>query len=109
MHVGVVKTYKLTYEAVEVQHALFDKSRAQNQWTIESRFLREIIDHFGPTSEQLDIHSENNRVNFTSFTQKVTNGKGEGTGTAFLGPVGSLTYPLLGRNPEAASTYISCD
>lgn len=77
---GVVKTYRLTYEAVEVQHALFDKSTTQNQWTIESRFLREIIDHFGPTSEQLDIHAENNRVIFTSFTQKVTNGKGERRG-----------------------------
>jgi cell cycle checkpoint control protein RAD9A len=67
----------LTYEAVEVQHALFDKSKTQNEWSIESKFLREIIDHFGPTAEQLDLHSENSRALFTSFTQKVANGKGE--------------------------------
>ncbi|KAL1957313.1 hypothetical protein VTO42DRAFT_6102 [Malbranchea cinnamomea] len=72
---GVVKKYKLTYEVVEIQHALFDKSKAQNQWTIESRFLREIIDHFGSTSELLDIYTESNKVIFTSYTQKVTDGR----------------------------------
>ncbi|EGC45311.1 DNA repair protein RAD9 [Histoplasma capsulatum var. duboisii H88] len=72
---GVVKTYKLTYEAAEIQHALFDKSKTQNQWTIDSKYLREIIDHFAPTAEQLDIFSENNRVVFTSFTTKLVDGK----------------------------------
>ncbi|KKZ66664.1 hypothetical protein EMCG_00227 [[Emmonsia] crescens] len=72
---GVVKTYKLTYEAAEIQHALFDKSKTENQWGIDSKYLREIIDHFGPTAEQLDISSENNRVVFTSFTTKVADGK----------------------------------
>ena len=60
-----------------MQHALFDKSKTQNQWAVESKFLREIIDHFGPSAEQLDIHAESNRAMFTSFTQKVTNGKGK--------------------------------
>lgn len=72
---GVVKTYKLTYEAAEIQHALFDKSKTQNQWSIDSKYLREIIDHFAPTAEQLDIFSENNRVVFTSFTTKLVDGK----------------------------------
>ncbi|PGH16662.1 hypothetical protein AJ79_01534 [Helicocarpus griseus UAMH5409] len=72
---GVVKTYKLTYEAVEVQHAIFDKSKTENQWAIDPKYLREIIDHFGPTAEQLDIYSENGRVVFTSFTTKVADGK----------------------------------
>ncbi|EEQ91998.2 DNA repair protein rad9 [Blastomyces dermatitidis ER-3] len=72
---GVVKTYKLTYEAAEIQHALFDKSKTENQWGIDSKYLREIIDHFGHTAEQLDISSENNRVVFTSFTTKVADGK----------------------------------
>ncbi len=74
--IGVVKTYKLTYEAVTVQHALFDRAMTQNQWTIDSRFVREIIEHFGPSAEQLDLSSENGRAVFTSFTPKVTNGKG---------------------------------
>ncbi|KAL2383149.1 hypothetical protein RJZ90_002840 [Blastomyces dermatitidis] len=70
-----IKTYKLTYEAAEIQHALFDKSKTENQWGIDSKYLREIIDHFGHTAEQLDISSENNRVVFTSFTTKVADGK----------------------------------
>ncbi|KAK2784466.1 hypothetical protein FQN53_008455, partial [Emmonsiellopsis sp. PD_33] len=72
---GVVKTYKLTYEAVEIQHAIFDKSKTENQWAIDSKFLREIIDHFSPSAEQLDVFSENNRAVFTSFTTKVVDGK----------------------------------
>ncbi|ODH51299.1 hypothetical protein GX48_02539 [Paracoccidioides brasiliensis] len=72
---GVVKTYKLTYETVEVQHALFDKSKTKNQWAIDSKYLREIIEHFGPSAELLDIFSENNRAVFTSFTTKVADGK----------------------------------
>jgi cell cycle checkpoint control protein RAD9A len=73
---GVVKTYKLTYEAVTVQHALFDRAMTQNQWTLDSRLLREIIEHFAPSAEQLDLSSENGRAVFTSFTTKITNGKG---------------------------------
>ncbi|PGH27058.1 hypothetical protein AJ80_01244 [Polytolypa hystricis UAMH7299] len=72
---GVVKIYRLTYEAVEVQHAVFDKSKTQNLWSINSRLLREIIDHFGPTSEQLDVYADNGRAIFTSFTEKVMSGK----------------------------------
>lgn len=74
---GVLKTYKLTYEAVEAQHAVFDSTKTQNLWDIDSRFLREIVEHFGPSAEQLDICSDNNRVVFTSFTEKVMNGTGK--------------------------------
>ena len=74
--VGVVKTYKLTYEAVTIQHALFDRATTQNQWAIDSRLLREIIEYFGPTAELLDLSSENGRALFTSSTTKATSGKG---------------------------------
>ncbi|KAJ9191157.1 hypothetical protein DTO027B5_6756 [Paecilomyces variotii] len=72
---GVVKSYKLTYESAAVQHAVFDRSKTRNRWAIESRFLREIIDHFSPSAEQLDIYSENGKAIFTSFTTKITDGK----------------------------------
>nr|KMM69302.1 DNA repair protein rad9, variant [Coccidioides posadasii RMSCC 3488] len=72
---GVVKTYKLIYEPVEVQHAVFDKSKTQNKWVIDSKFLREIVEYFGPTAEQLDIFTDNGKAIFTSFTTRVTNGK----------------------------------
>jgi cell cycle checkpoint control protein RAD9A len=59
-----------------VQHAVFDRARSRNLWTIESRFLREIIDHFSPSAEQLDIYPDGGKAVFTSFTAKVTDGKG---------------------------------
>ncbi|KAL0264199.1 hypothetical protein SLS55_000145 [Diplodia seriata] len=73
----VTKTYKLTYESVEVMHALFDKQSAQNRWQIHSSALKEAIDYFGPKTEQLDIYAENGRVTYTSFTEKISNGKGK--------------------------------
>ena len=73
---GVTKTYKLTYESVPVMHALFEKSSAQSQWRTRSRILRDFIEYFGPKTEQLDIYYEDNRVTFTSFTEKIMDGKG---------------------------------
>ncbi|KAL2830733.1 Rad9-domain-containing protein [Aspergillus pseudoustus] len=72
---GVIRSYKLTYESTAIQHAIFDRSAAINEWSIEPRFLKEITDHFSPSAEQLDIYSENNKVIFTSFTTKITHGK----------------------------------
>lgn len=73
---GVLKTYKLTYESVDVLSAVFDKESALNRWTISSRTLREFIEYFGPKTEQLDISSENGRATFMSYTEKVVDGKG---------------------------------
>ncbi|CEL01375.1 hypothetical protein ASPCAL00959 [Aspergillus calidoustus] len=72
---GVIRLYKLTYESTAIQHAIFDRSTAINEWSIEPKFLKEIIDHFSPSAEQLDIYSENTKVIFTSFTAKITHGK----------------------------------
>ncbi|BCR88017.1 putative DNA repair protein rad9 [Aspergillus chevalieri] len=72
---GVIKSYKLTYEPMNVQHAIFDRSRTTNKWTIDPKFLREIADHFSPSAEQLDIHPEGDKVIFTSFTTKIAEGK----------------------------------
>ncbi|KAK2861471.1 hypothetical protein FQN49_004167, partial [Arthroderma sp. PD_2] len=71
---GVLKTYKLTYEPADVQHALFDRSGVQNEWTVDSKLLREILDHFGRSAEQLDIYPDDGRAVFTSFTEKVMAG-----------------------------------
>lgn len=61
---------------MNVQHAIFDRSRTTNKWTIDPKFLREIADHFSPSAEQLDIHPEGDKVIFTSFTTKIAEGKG---------------------------------
>lgn len=58
-------------------HALFDKQSAQNRWSIHSSALKEAIEYFGPRTEQLDIYAENGRVTYTSFTEKISNGKGK--------------------------------
>lgn len=103
---GVVKTYRLTYEPVEVQHALFDKSRTQNQWVIDSKFLREIVEYFGPTAEQLDIYTDNGKAVFTSFTTKVTNGKGAQTPKAVYEYIKSNVYLEILKQPVHTSVAI---
>lgn len=75
--IGVMKQYRLTFEAVPPVHALFVRESANNCWSISSRALREFVEHFGPGTEQLEIFSEDGRVNFTSYTDKVINGNGE--------------------------------
>lgn len=57
-------------------HALFDREKSQNRWAISSRNLREFVEHFGPGTEQLDIYSEEGRVNFTSYTEKIASDNG---------------------------------
>ncbi|KAH8821566.1 DNA repair protein-like protein rad9 [Xylogone sp. PMI_703] len=68
---GVQKTYRLTFESVSPMHAVFARDGASNIWSISSKTLREFVEHFGPGTEQLDIYSENGRVSFTSYTEKI--------------------------------------
>ncbi|EDU51507.1 DNA repair protein Rad9 [Pyrenophora tritici-repentis] len=73
---GVIKTYKLTYEAVEVMHALFDRSIARNRWSMHSGAVKEYIEYFGTKTEMLDIFAgDDGRCVFKSYTEKITNGK----------------------------------
>ena len=72
-----MKTYKLTYESVEVMHALFNKNEARNTWTISALTLRSFVEYFGAGTEQLDISSEGGRATFTSYTEKVISGNGK--------------------------------
>ncbi|CAI6340253.1 unnamed protein product [Periconia digitata] len=73
---GVIKTYKLTYEAVDVMHALFDRNVAINRWSMQSGVIKEYIEHFGTKTEMLDIFAgEDGRAVFKSYTEKISNGK----------------------------------
>lgn len=74
---GMTKTYRLTYESVEVMHALFDKTVASQGWRIRAGVLREYVEFFGPKTEQLDIVAMDGRANFTSYTEKIQDGKGK--------------------------------
>lgn len=71
---GVLKVYRLTFEPTASIHAIFDASINKNRWEISSRTLREFVEHFGPGTEYLDIFSEDGRVSFISFTEKVVSG-----------------------------------
>ncbi|CAG8286113.1 unnamed protein product [Penicillium salamii] len=73
---GVIKSYKLTYEPAAIQHAVFDKSKATSMWAADPRFLKNLIEHFSSSAEQLDMYSDSGKAVFTSFTTKVTEGKG---------------------------------
>ena len=75
-HQGVIKTYRLTYESVEVVHALFDRNVAKNRWKIGAHVLRNWIEYFGAGTEQLDISLEDGRVTFMSYTEKIMGEKG---------------------------------
>jgi cell cycle checkpoint control protein RAD9A len=74
---GVTKTYRLTYESVEVMHALFDRGTATNRWSIRSQYLREFAEFFAPKAEQLDVYCDvgEGKVTFLSFTEKIANAK----------------------------------
>lgn len=56
-------------------HAVFDKNAANNKWSISGSLLKSWTEHFG-TTEQLDMYSETGRVVFTSYTEKIMDGKG---------------------------------
>ncbi|KAI1435137.1 Rad9-domain-containing protein [Xylaria sp. CBS 124048] len=71
---GITTKYRLPFEVSPPVHAKFDKSAAVNGWIISSRTLRQLMDHFGPGIDYLDIHAEDDIVNFTCFTEKVANG-----------------------------------
>ncbi len=57
-------------------HALFDKNAAKNRWSISATVLRSFIEYFGAGTEQLDIYSEAGKATFTSYTEKIMDGKG---------------------------------
>lgn len=56
-------------------HALFDKTAASQGWRISARVMREYVEYFGPKTEQLDLCATEGKVIFTSFTEKIQDGK----------------------------------
>jgi cell cycle checkpoint control protein RAD9A len=72
---GVVKTYKLIYEPTNVLRANFDTGGSPNYWTTPARTLRDIVEYFGAKTDQLDWSFEKGKVNFTTYTEKITDGR----------------------------------
>lgn len=61
-------------------------------WAADPRFLKNLIEHFSSSAEQLDMYSDSGKAVFTSFTTKVTEGKG----TEFPSPRQKLSYANAG-------------
>lgn len=72
---SVIKTYKLTYESADVLHATFDKAGSLNTWTVAARTLRDVVEYFGPKTEHVDWYLHDDKVTFTSYTEKVQVGR----------------------------------
>ncbi|KAM0323309.1 hypothetical protein ACHAQA_008901 [Verticillium albo-atrum] len=71
---GLASTHRLPFEVAVPVHAKFNREEAANHWTIPSRTLRQLMEHFGPGVELLDISSDEEHVRFTCFTEKTVNG-----------------------------------
>ncbi|KAH7241038.1 Rad9-domain-containing protein [Fusarium redolens] len=67
---GITSTHRLPFEVSVPVHAKFNKQDAPHHWTISSRTLRQLMDHFGPGIEFLDINTDGDHVNFTCFSEK---------------------------------------
>lgn len=69
--------YRLPFEVSPPIHAKYNLEEATNNWTMSARTLRQLMDHFGPGIEYLDIHADDDQtVNFTCYTEKVAHGDG---------------------------------
>ncbi|TLS31424.1 hypothetical protein PpBr36_03660 [Pyricularia pennisetigena] len=67
----ITATHSLPFEAKAPTRVKFDPAEAVNHWTIASRTLRQLMDHFGPGIDLLDIHTEGEGVvNFACYTEK---------------------------------------
>ncbi|POR35099.1 DNA repair protein rad9 [Tolypocladium paradoxum] len=67
---GLTSTHRLPFEVAVPVHAKFSRQDAPHHWTISSRTLRQLMDHFGPGIEYLDINTDGDHVNFTCFSEK---------------------------------------
>ncbi|KAK4200460.1 putative DNA repair protein rad9 [Triangularia verruculosa] len=86
---GITASHSLPYEVKAPTHAKFNEHDAGNHWAISSKTLRQLMDHFGPGIELLDINTdeESNLVNFTCFTEKVQKRGGVNSETVLKKPL----------------------
>lgn len=89
-------------------HAKFDKAEAMNNWAISPRTLRQLMDHFGPGIDYLDIHAEEEVVNFTCFTEKAANSDGKSR-YQILGIIANATCLEVLKKPLQTSIAVARD
>ncbi len=59
---GITATHGLPFEVKAPTHAKFNKDEAVNRWAIPPRTLRQLMEHFGPRIELLDINADGEGV-----------------------------------------------
>ena len=74
---GLTSTHHLSFEVAVPVHAKFSKENAPHHWTIASRTLRQLMDHFGPGIDFLDINTDGDHVNFTCYSEKTVTEDGQ--------------------------------
>jgi cell cycle checkpoint control protein RAD9A len=68
---GMTAVHSLPFETKAPAHAKFDAKEATNYWALPARTLRQMMGHFGPRIELLDINTTSPTVvNFACFTEK---------------------------------------
>lgn len=100
LHIGVKKTYKLTYEAANNQRAYFNKNSVRNNWSINAHVLRQFSEYFGARTENLDLFYDGTNMIFTSYTERIVHG----TGKSVI-RLGKFVL-ILSRGLEAAVTHV---
>lgn len=73
---GLTATHRLPFEVTMPVHAKFNRQEALYHWSISSRTLKQLVDHFGPGTEYLDINTDGDHVNFTCFSEKTISDDG---------------------------------
>lgn len=68
---GVKKTYKLTYESVQIPRPVFDPRTCRNKWKIAAYVLKAFSEFFGPRAENLDMFYDEGKAIFTCYTEKI--------------------------------------
>ncbi|KAL7918304.1 Rad9 domain-containing protein [Trichoderma austrokoningii] len=67
---GLTATHRLPFEVSMPVHAKFNRQEALYHWSISSRTLKQLVDHFGPGTEYLEVNTDDDHVNFTCFSEK---------------------------------------
>lgn len=98
---GLTSTHRLPFEVSVPVYAKFNRQDSPHHWTISSRTLRQLMDHFGPGIEFLDINTDGDHVNFTCFNEKTVSE--DGTSAPFYPHSMLLMHPHSGLEEAFAN------
>lgn len=110
---GVTTRHRIPFETNNPVHARFDKNEAVNTWSISARTLRQLMEqHVGGGADLLDIHTDEENVNFTYFTEKPMTGDGWSKPFTYMPsshdglPFTTLTGGWVARGPTQTAPYL---